>query len=301
MDREYESVEESKDKMRWTPTLRWLNVVSFIGTVTLNALASTGAISGKGIGDVSRQYQTEITPASYAFSIWGVIYTLVALFCIFQALPQQQSSELIFIKIGWLFPLSNLFNVLWIMVFCWGTEATTWVSTPLIAGILVTLVLAHQRCQSWLTADRTVAEVVCIDCMLSMYGGWVTVATVVNTSAAFVSSGATTLGWTASGWTIVMLVIAAIINLLMLWRCNDSIWGLVFTWASVAISHDTPTKEAQTAALTLAIIVGSLCVMNAAFRLFKFFITDSNRLNWYEKVNKSPQPSEATRLPGAVA
>lgn len=262
----------SVGSLTYSPWLRWVNLVSFVGVIVFNALASSGRLSGIDVGDVSRKYQTDITPASYAFSIWGLIYTLVALFCIYQALPAQQSNVLIFEKVGLLFPLSCLFNVLWIVTFVQASEVATWISTFLIFGIFGCLLFAHRRSLCWdpeALKSRSWPEIICVDCMLSMYGGWLNVACVVNVAAAFVSSGLKELGWTAGGWTVIMLVVAALLNLGMLLRAHDPLWGCVFTWAALAIHKDTPSPEARTASLVLAVIVGASCMVKSAISCFK--------------------------------
>ena len=70
-------------------------------------------------------------------SIWGPIYFLQAAFVLYQALPRNAASKLLFVDIGWLFPLSCVFNGLWIVTFTIATEVASWVSTVFIAGILL--------------------------------------------------------------------------------------------------------------------------------------------------------------------
>ena len=65
------------EKSRFYP-MAILNVLLFAGQITVNALAATGVLFGKSVGDVSRGNETRITPASYAFSIWSLIYLLQA-------------------------------------------------------------------------------------------------------------------------------------------------------------------------------------------------------------------------------
>jgi hypothetical protein len=43
------------------------------------------------IGDVSDKYPTLLTPAGFTFTIWGIIYTLLALF-VHQALPRNRDN-----------------------------------------------------------------------------------------------------------------------------------------------------------------------------------------------------------------
>lgn len=56
---------------RPSPLLRGLNVVSFAA-----ALATNGFAGGR-IGTISRKYDNDIVPDGWAFSIWGIIYTLL--------------------------------------------------------------------------------------------------------------------------------------------------------------------------------------------------------------------------------
>ena len=52
-----------------------------------------------------------ITPAGFAFAIWGVIYALITGFVVYQALPTtwvpDRNDDLIFNKIGFVF-MANL-------------------------------------------------------------------------------------------------------------------------------------------------------------------------------------------------
>jgi len=71
--------------------LKWINTVAFALTVVVNGLAgSTTILGGKLTAEISDANPTLITPAGYVFSIWGVIYILLGIFVIFQALPSQK-------------------------------------------------------------------------------------------------------------------------------------------------------------------------------------------------------------------
>ena len=74
--------------------LKWLNMVAFVAVVFVNGLAgSTMLIGGKTTAQVSDANPTLITPAGYVFSIWGVIYVLLGIFVVFQALPSEKGRE----------------------------------------------------------------------------------------------------------------------------------------------------------------------------------------------------------------
>ena len=73
-----------------TVLLQSLNVLAFAVTVIVNALASSLALNGVTTAEVSDLYFTLVTPAGYVFSIWGLIYILLLIFAVFQALPSQR-------------------------------------------------------------------------------------------------------------------------------------------------------------------------------------------------------------------
>ena len=72
-------------------TMKWINILTFVLTVIVNGLAgSTTILGGKFTAEISDANPTLITPAGYVFSIWGIIYILLGVFVVFQALPSQQ-------------------------------------------------------------------------------------------------------------------------------------------------------------------------------------------------------------------
>eukprot|EP00899_Mesostigma_viride_P016589 jgi/Mesvir1/24931/Mv16909-RA.1 len=66
--------------------LKASNCVGFVILIVVNYLSAAGKL-GPTNADVSHKYETPLTPAGYAFSIWGLIFLLQAIFVIYQALP----------------------------------------------------------------------------------------------------------------------------------------------------------------------------------------------------------------------
>ena len=96
--------------------LKWSNIIAFAFTVIVNSLAgSTTLIGGVNTAQISDSNPTLITPAGYVFSIWGIIYVLLGVFVIFQALPSQKEKEYTK-KISWLFVLSSIINIAWLFL-----------------------------------------------------------------------------------------------------------------------------------------------------------------------------------------
>ena len=82
---------------------------------------------------MSDLYPTLITPASYAFAIWGLIYFSVAVFVVWGLVPSVRDNDLLFHKIGWWFLAGNTFNVLWIITFSQG-EPVAWIWVSALHG-----------------------------------------------------------------------------------------------------------------------------------------------------------------------
>jgi benzodiazapine receptor len=74
--------------------LKAANIVAFVLTIIVNGMAgSTTLIGGKTTADISKLHPTLVTPAGYVFAIWGVIYVLLGVFVVYQALPSEKWKE----------------------------------------------------------------------------------------------------------------------------------------------------------------------------------------------------------------
>ena len=60
-----------------------LNIIGFLGTVVVNGLSNALPLNGKTAGELSDQYPNLFVPSGLTFSIWGVIYILLAIFVIY--------------------------------------------------------------------------------------------------------------------------------------------------------------------------------------------------------------------------
>ncbi|MNN46568.1 hypothetical protein D3C81_1609530 [compost metagenome] len=63
---------------------KWWNLLFFLGVITVNTLSVVLPLGGNSTGEISDKYHTHLTPAGYAFSIWSLIYLLLAGFIIYQ-------------------------------------------------------------------------------------------------------------------------------------------------------------------------------------------------------------------------
>ena len=61
----------------------------------INALSNIAPINGQSVGEISNTVFKEvlITPANYAFAIWGLIYLSVFAFGVYQLRADQRNDE----------------------------------------------------------------------------------------------------------------------------------------------------------------------------------------------------------------
>ncbi len=211
--------------------LRYANIVFFALTVVVNSLAGgTKLIGGQLTAAVSDANPTLITPAGYVFSIWGIIYILLGVFVVYQALPGQQGKEYQR-KIGWLFVLSSLINIGWL--FLWQFENLS-LSVVLMFLLLATLISIYVRLGVGKSAVSP-RERLAVQLPFSVYLGWITVASIANVAATLVSIGWDGFGISPETWAILVVTVALIITMLMLFTRKDVAYSLVIIWALVGI------------------------------------------------------------------
>src|SRR4030042_4654031 len=158
---------------------RWVNIIAFVLMVILNSLAgSTTTIGGKNTAQISDANPTLITPAGYVFSIWGIIYLLLGVFVVYQALPSQRGKDF-HKKIGWFFVLSCAANIIWL--FLWQFEYLS-LSVVLMFLLLASLILIYLRLNIGKSKADT-RERLAVHLPFSVYLGWITIATIANISA----------------------------------------------------------------------------------------------------------------------
>ncbi|MEJ2243700.1 MAG: hypothetical protein P8X87_04080 [Candidatus Bathyarchaeota archaeon] len=85
-----------------------------------------------------------VTPAGFTFAIWGIIYTLLALFIIYKLLPKNKNNPFLG-QVSWFLGLSSLFNVVWLVF--WHYDLVTY-SLVLMLGLLTSLILVYRRLNS---------------------------------------------------------------------------------------------------------------------------------------------------------
>lgn len=225
-----------------------LNVFATIVTIVVNALSNTSIISEKSVGEISDAYPTLFTPAGYVFSIWGMIYTLLLIFTVYQVLPNQRDK--VFTEtIGYFYVVSGLANSIWIVL--WVREFIV-ASTVMMFVLLGSLLAIYHRLNVG-KSQAPLRERLAVHLPFSVYLGWITVAAIANVAASLVAVNWGGWGIPAVYWTVLMIGVALIVSLAVMVRRGDVAYGLVIIWALVGIM----VKQQETQAL---VIIGGIGV-----------------------------------------
>ncbi|MBD2099760.1 tryptophan-rich sensory protein [Leptolyngbya sp. FACHB-261] len=207
-------------------------LVAILATLTVNVLSNFFPPQGLNIGQISNTILrgVQITPANYAFAIWGLIYLGLICYGIYQLLPAQRSN-LTLRQVDTLLIIACIAQIIWVYLF---TLQQFWLSVVAILAILLPLIGAYLRLGAGRRPSRTQRWLVYVP--LSIYLGWISVATIVNVASALYNSGWNGWGISAEGWTVIMLIVGAAIGGLIALRRADVAFTLVFVWAYVAIA-----------------------------------------------------------------
>lgn len=255
-----------------------LNIVAYVVTLIFNFLSQAGPKAGISIfpytvQDLANNRAVLFLPANYVFGIWGLIYTALGAYIIYQALPANRDSR-VHEKIGWWFIVTCVANSLWLVLFQNDLPAIS--TVPMLVLLFALAVIYHRLGVGRVQVSR--AEYWAVHFGFSIYLGWIAVATVANVATALYQAGNDTslLGISAVNWTVLLMVVAAVLAFAMLLRHRDVAYAGVAVWALVGIYARPFTTEiynivnnqnidlVNTAALVIAIVVGVAALFVAA-------------------------------------
>jgi len=136
------------------------------------------------IGAISDANISPVTPADYAFAVWGLIYVACLALAIYQLLPSQQERMVHRVTGWWLFGAFTA-SALWVPIF--GTRMI-WLAQILIVILVIYLVLAARGFLLVGPASST-AEEVFLRLPVMIYLGWATLAAAAGFATTFRSWG----------------------------------------------------------------------------------------------------------------
>jgi len=234
--------------------LQILNLATLIFTIVINYLFN--ARQGRpSISDISAKYDNLLTPAGYAFGIWGLVYLGLVIFALYQLWDVfNKRTDTSFVSaIGWWFIIANMANAAWVIAFT-NDQIGLSVLIMLVLFFALLKIVLNLNMERW---DAPVSIIGFIWWPVSLYFGWINVALMINLSAWF-----TSLGWdgaplTAELWAIIVLLLASVIFITMIWTrnmreyANVAVWGIV----AIAVKHWYEAPAMAWVALAVSVVI----------------------------------------------
>lgn len=197
--------------------------------LTVNVLAVQLPINGVTPGEVSDAYPNLFAPAGVTFSIWGIIYFLLLLHTFFQVgifhskKEVLQGKDLVFI--GFYFSISSIVNSLWIYAWHYKIIWGSFILMMLLFFCLAKIILFLKE------KKLPLHEKIFVSIPFQVYFGWITIALIANATVWLVYAGWKVSETSAIVWTIIVLVLGAVIGSITIIRLKSLAYGAVMLWA----------------------------------------------------------------------
>lgn len=235
-----------------------VNLVGFLGTVVVNGLATILPLNNKTTVELSDQYPNLFVPAGLTFSIWGLIYILLAIFAIYSliiAIKKDAMGSFIN-KIGILFFLSCIANMGWIFAWHFEIVPLSLVIMVLLLGFLLAIYMRLGIGKKGPTKE----EQYLVHLPFSVYLGWITIATIANVTALLVDVNWNGFGLSEQFWAVVVIVVGIAITLSVLVRRQDIYYSLVVDWALLGILIKRLASSVPAQSVIIITIIGLVLI-----------------------------------------
>lgn len=266
--------------------INYSNVLAYLANVLVTYSVGNGVFPGaQSNSDLSAKYQTLVTPAGYAFAIWGIVFISQAIFAIAQLLPSMRAVDLVQRGVGWNYVIVCIAQIAWSFVFAYEFIE---LSVVAMLCILVFLVRAVVRQSKIVTEEEegttTIRDFWLLQFPFSIHCGWITAASFVNINVVLVKLQ-------ASSSLQFYTAIASLVHLLMiagfaLFYAGEYVIPSVLAWATLAIYAELGTPNALITstfdAATIALIrnlSGGACIFVLVCVLGKAMVDIYHSLN----------------------
>jgi hypothetical protein len=208
-----------------------LNAGALVVALVFNGLAAGMPLNGMDTGELSDLYPNLFVPIGLTFSIWGLIYLGLLGFVAYGFVRIGDDQPSAVEAIGPWFVVNGLANASWIVAWHWMQVP---LSVAIMGVILASLLMMYVRLGIG-RRPTSLAETVFVRAPISLYLGWITVATIANVTTLAVDLGAPGFGTVPALLTIGVMAVAVAITAVVLWTRRDVIYALVVMWAFVGI------------------------------------------------------------------
>lgn len=218
--------------------LRILVTLFYIGIIVVNALSVLLPLNNLTPQQVSDSYPNLFAPAGLTFSIWGVIYVLLAGFVLYQWGLFNRGSKIndeVWRQVRIWFIINAAANMGWL--FAWHYKQIG-LSVIIMLILLITLI----RIVTLLTKQPlSTKDYIFVRLPFSVYFGWITIATIANITAWIVSLQLDFFQSHQVLWTIIILIVGLLLGSTVILKNHDIPYGLVMVWAyyGILVKHQS--------------------------------------------------------------
>lgn len=227
--------------MDQTKSRKWLVTLIYFVMIGTNAAAVLIPLNGVTTQEVSNTYGNLFAPAGVTFSIWSVIYLLLAGFVIYQwQTPDKQSilaNTSTSNRLRNIFILSSILNSIWLVL--WQYFHIN-LSVIVMLFLLASLIYVNQFLAN---ATLTKKDYILVRLPFSIYFGWITIATIANITAFFVDKNIGFLQNNQPIWTVIILIIGVVIISATIMKNRDIAYGIATLWAYLGILLEHQAKD----------------------------------------------------------
>jgi TspO/MBR family len=222
---------------------QWTTMLTIVVLIVMNVLANALPFNGLSTATISDSFKVFFVPAGYVFAIWGLIYIGLLAYGLYQALPAQQENPRLR-RAAVPFIVGSLANIVWLFFWHYGQFTLTVVAMLiLLASLIMVYQILGVNQVPVSKGERWAVQV-----PISIYLGWISVATIANITDWLWYVGWNGFGLSPEVWTVIMLAVAVVLAFLMALRRGDVAYLLVLAWAFAGIA----VKQAATPLVSTA-------------------------------------------------
>ena len=223
--------------------IRYINILLVAGMLVMNYLANALPLNNKTTGELSDSFPNLFVPSGLTFSIWGVIYIMIIIYCVVQF---TGSDKEVISNISWLFGISCILNALWIVFWHYGKIP---LSLLVMLGILITLIYINISIRN--------STFGIIKASFGIYLGWICIATIANVTALLVNLNWNGFNISEEIWTMIMIFAGTMIVAITIYQLKNPFIGLSVIWAFIGIAikrHDDYRSVFLSAIIALILV-----------------------------------------------
>jgi hypothetical protein len=232
-------------------------VVTAVAQVAVGSLSQVLVAPDSTNAAISDDNRSPVTPAGYAFAIWGLIYLASLVLAAYQV-RRDQRGRAEHRRTGWWLAGAFAASAVWVPVF---STRTLWLSQVIILVLVACLAVAARRLSHSEPAPGP-TERLALRLPVTLYLGWATLASVAGFGATFRSLGMAERGGWSTTVSLLLVLAAAIASVVAVGRLTATA-GFAFTacWALLAIAAATSSTLVGVAAVVALLLVLTVLVL----------------------------------------